>query len=495
VGSRAGTYQLTVAAADSTTLTGEDAILLTVLAAPPSTATLSPITLAITPGTRETRAIVVAVADSFGNPVARQSVQLRPPPSRPVFPVQLHRTSDSGTARFELPTAALRAGDTLTVVANGRVLASLPVTAAERVVARAKEAPPRAAAQSSAPRPADERLPDVDPSDAAALTARAESRSVAGDYSGARRDLDAALRAGADRGTVLTVLGYNSLRGGDYAAAADQFQQALRADPRHAAAATGLAYAELWRDDPRQASRRFDVLRSSPPPSYPADAAEKFRDGIARAARRDLTGAERALSAAVAAAPSWADAYYNRALVLEATDQAERAAPDFRRYLQLRPAASDRSSVARRITVLGRTPVDALTRGLMAPGLGQFYTGRPAIGAAVLAGVVGSTALALNQRTTTETRTFTNPFGRRYTDEVTVTKRPHLTAGLAAAGAIWLLGAMEASLHVANARGDVSLPSTPSSRAGTESRLRLLPVVALEPTGPAFGAAAVVGFR
>jgi tetratricopeptide (TPR) repeat protein len=211
--------------------------------------------------------------------------------------------------------------------------------------------------------------------------------------------------------------------------------------------------------------------------------------------RRDLAGAERAFTAAVTTAPSWADAYYNRALVLEADNQPERAILDFRRYLQLRPTASDSTDVARRIIILSRTPVDALTRGLIAPGLGQFYTGRPAIGAAVLAGVIGSTALALSQSTSVEKRTFTDPLGGRYTDNVTVTKRPHLTAGLAAAGAIWFVGAMEASLHARNAREEVALPSAPTRAAGGDARVQILPVLTFEPTGPAFGAAAVVRFR
>jgi tetratricopeptide (TPR) repeat protein len=295
--------------------------------------------------------------------------------------------------------------------------------------------------------------------------------------------------------TALTTMGYDALRRGDYTSAADQFQQVLRASPRQSAAATGLAYAELWRSDPRQAAHRSDVLRRSPPPVYPADAAEHFRDGIARMERRDLVGAERALSAVVTAAPSWAEAYYNRALVLQAEDQPERAMTDLQRYLQLRPTASDSGDVARRITVLSRTPVDALTRGLIAPGLGQFYTGRPALGAAILAGVIGSTAFALSQQTTTETRIFHDAFGAPYPDKVTVSKRPHLAAGLAAAGAIWLVGAMEASLHVANAKGGVPLPSGPGRAAGTAARLQLQPLVSLEPTGPAFGAAAVVRFR
>jgi hypothetical protein len=452
-GTRAGTYQLTVAAADGSPLTGDDAILLTTLPGAAAAAKVSPDTLAIVPGSRDTRELVVALTDSFGNPAARQQVQLRPPPSRPVFPVRTQQTSDSGTARFELSTSALRAGDTLTVAVDGRTIAAIPVTAPRQVATQSNGAPQSAPSGST----------------------------------GARPD--------AGRASALTALGYDALRSGNYATAADQFQQALRAAPQQPDAATGLAYAELWRSDPRQAARRSDVLRHSPPAAYSADAAEQFRDGVARVVHRDLPGAERALSAAVAAAPSWADAYYNRALVREAGDQPERAVPDLQRYLQLRPGASDSAAVAARIAALSKTPVDALTRGLMVPGLGQFYTGRPALGAAILAGVAASTALALGQRTTTETRTFTDAFGKRYTDDVTVTKRPHLTTGLAAAGAIWLLGAMEASLHVAGTRGEVPLPSAPNRAPGTSARLRIHPMITLEPTGPAFGAAAVVKFR
>lgn len=79
-------------------------------------------------------------------------------------------------------------------------------------------------------------------------------------------------------------------------------------------------------------------------------------------------------------------------------------------------------------------------------------TGRPLLGVVALGAVGGSVALALRSEDRTETRTYTDPFGQPYTDTVSVTRRPQLVAGLAAAAAVWLGAALESSTYARRSR-------------------------------------------
>jgi tetratricopeptide (TPR) repeat protein len=213
----------------------------------------------------------------------------------------------------------------------------------------------------------------------------------------------------------------------------------------------------------------------------------------------------------VDSAPNWADAYYNRALAYEQQGRTDAARSDFQSYLRLRPQAADRAEVEKHMGALGRTPREALTRGAIFPGLGQFYTGRPVFGAVVMAGVVGSTAWALQQKKSVEMHLFPGPFGGTDTVFVDVHNRPHLGVGLAVAGGLWALSALEASLHASNARGGIPLPlplgGGSEGMSGTEGRGRddggsaaderamLRPLVNVRPDGPAYGAAISISFR
>jgi TM2 domain-containing membrane protein YozV len=94
------------------------------------------------------------------------------------------------------------------------------------------------------------------------------------------------------------------------------------------------------------------------------------------------------------------------------------------------------------------SPGQALALGLIVPGAGQFYTGRPvrgaiAFGAASLVIVVGA-----SPRTTTESVPVVglDPFGNPYTYTTTrqSSSRPLLAPALAAAGVIAVVSAVEA---------------------------------------------------
>jgi hypothetical protein len=107
-------------------------------------------------------------------------------------------------------------------------------------------------------------------------------------------------------------------------------------------------------------------------------------------------------------------------------------------------------------------------RGLIVPGLGQFYTRRPIVGAIVAAGVIGSAVWAFTPGDEKVSRTFTDPFGFEHTYTAIQRGRPHMTAGLAMAGALGVGSAIEAYLYArrAQSRPTVSLRVMPAAIDG-----------------------------
>ncbi|HET7565967.1 MAG TPA: tetratricopeptide repeat protein, partial [Gemmatimonadaceae bacterium] len=449
-GTSAGSYQLTIAPADDgTTLHGANTLVLVTTPASPTSAEVSPSIIQLTARSPSHEDVVATVRDPFGNAAAFQRIELRPVHTITGLASLSATTDSSGIVHFALPTAPLRDDDTLAVAVGDRVLATIPVSAAGQITAQMLQAarfeadnrPDAAAAVYDS-------VLQAEPTNVRALLGRGAVRSLQNKTGDARQDYLAVLHLDDNNTAALTGLGYTYARSGDFATAARRFEQALHASPDESDAATGLAYAELWQFDSRQAARRSDVLDVLHPAAYPVEAAERMRAGIEQLRQRNLPAAQYAFTAAISAAPTWADAYFNRAMVYEAEGRPERALPDLQKYLQLRPNASDRGTITQHIDALRiGNPGTVLTRGLLAPGLGQLSTGRPAIGAAVLAGVVGSAMWALSTQTTTETRHFSDPFGNPYTDQVAVQHRPHLAVGAALAGTVWVLGAVEAYLH------------------------------------------------
>jgi tetratricopeptide (TPR) repeat protein len=271
-GTRVRTYRLVIAAADGATLRGGNSVVLMTLPAAPTSAALTPSVLAIDPGIRGTREVTAIVADAFGNPVPRYMVQLRPPVGRPGLSVVSRETSDSGTARFAIPTAALRDADTFTLLAGGRTVATLRVTTAPAVAAAASAVTMAAARTSglmleaarlaaSGRHAAAEAVYDsvlaVDSNIVAARLGRAYVRSWERKDDAARSDFLAVLRADSLNVSALTGLGYNYAWAGNYAEAEARFREALRIAPDNEDADKGLAYVALWRGDAREAARRF----------------------------------------------------------------------------------------------------------------------------------------------------------------------------------------------------------------------------------------------
>ncbi len=261
---------------------------------------------------------------------------------------------------------------------------------------------------------------------------------------------------------------------GDRASARDQLRQAAALDPTDADLAYQLARANDAADDATGAVREYcRFLAISPNASEAAETRERvatlgrplqlatsqpaltaFQAGVAAYERGDLASAETQFRTAITRQPSWAEAYYDRGVVLLARGDRQHALADFEQYLRLKPEAEDRVAVVARVNSL-RTPTlspsTALSLGLVIPGAGQFYTGRPVGGVFALAGTSAALAYAFTSSTrqVTEQKQGTDPFGKPYTFSETrnVSERPHMALGLAGAGAIAIGSAIEAYRH------------------------------------------------
>jgi tetratricopeptide (TPR) repeat protein len=262
---------------------------------------------------------------------------------------------------------------------------------------------------------------------------------------------------------------------GDRTAARDQLRQAATIDPANPDLAYQLARAQEAvgaTDDATAAYCRFLALAPNAPEG--AEARERlaglarnaqpaiservlapFRAGISAYEAGRYAEAETGFSNAIAQQPDWADAYYDRALTKVVRGRREQAIADLQQYLRLRPEAEDRQAVIARINTLRGSPLSpatALTLGLVIPGAGQMYTGRPAFGVITLAAAGGALAYALKSGPVTKEFVVNpkDPFGNPlppFIDTRTETGRPHLVPGLAAVGVIAGVTAIEAFVH------------------------------------------------
>lgn len=185
------------------------------------------------------------------------------------------------------------------------------------------------------------------------------------------------------------------------------------------------------------------------------EAKANFRTAVALLRRRQYAAADSVFGSVAQQVPSAPEPFFNRALARAAQGDRASAMQDFETYLQLAPQAADRVTirdVMPRLPDRVYSPSQAFVSGLAVPGLGQMSTGRPMLGVVALGAVGGAVALALRSQESTETRTYTDPFGQPYTDTVAITKRPQLVAGLAAAGAVWLGAALESSTYARRSR-------------------------------------------
>lgn len=202
------------------------------------------------------------------------------------------------------------------------------------------------------------------------------------------------------------------------------------------------------------AGERIEILSEARRGSVPEAAVQAAEAGIAAAEDGALERAGASFDQAVEAAPTWADAYYNRAVVSARMEHYEEAMRDLHRYLELRPDAPDALAVSQRIgqleslAVLGTpSPGTALTLGMLFPGMGQFYSGRGVGGLTVLALAGGAVAAGLLVREVNIRCLDGIDVGGACPPDRIVSRetlRPHLKPALGAAAVVALLGAVEA---------------------------------------------------
>ena len=290
---------------------------------------------------------------------------------------------------------------------------------------------------------------------------------------------------------------------GDSAAALAQLKEASAIDPTDSDLAYELARAyessgaganaakeycrflALAPNAPEAAEARSRVASLTPVAqrTAPSPAVAVLNDGIAAFERGKAMEAEAKFAEAIKVEPTWADAYYDRAIARATIGDNQQAATDFEEYLRLKPTAEDRIDVVARIEALRRQPLSAgqaLGLGLIIPGGGEFYTRRPLRGAIGLVGTSAAIGLALQTSTSTKRvpHTFTDPFGTTYTDTIPQrkTERPYLVPGVLVGGAIALATAIDA-YQFAKERGEpgrrLSLIAVPT-RSGIAARVSLL---------------------
>jgi tetratricopeptide (TPR) repeat protein len=299
--------------------------------------------------------------------------------------------------------------------------------------------------------------PPVAAPDLPGRDARTQARQLASNAAQAviLGDLDRA-RALLDRATELdptsSDLAYRRARVlqelGDRSAAVSEFCRVLSLDP-----AEGV-------EDARD---RLEALVAADRVAIPDSAVQAFREGLSGFDAGLLERAVASFDSATARAPQWADAVYDRGVVLARLGRRAEAARDLRRYLELHPDAPDGIAVSERIgelqsvtTTRMPSPGAALTLGIMIPGMGQFYSGRALGGMTVLALAGGAVAAGMLIEDV-QVRCLTDPGpdgscppGQVLREDVS---RPYQIAGLGTAAAITLIGAIEAFVHLRGLRG------------------------------------------
>jgi tetratricopeptide (TPR) repeat protein len=182
--------------------------------------------------------------------------------------------------------------------------------------------------------------------------------------------------------------------------------------------------------------------------------------------------------------PTDADLAYQLARAHDGAGAVADAATEYCRFLALAPNAPEALEARERIAVLSPrapdagpefltppSPGRALALGLIVPGAGQFYTGRPARGAIAFSAASLVIAVGVGQRTRDETVQLTalDPFGNPYTYTTTrrSSSRPWLAPALAAAGAIAVASAVEAFNYSRRMNDErrLALDVVPSSNA------------------------------
>jgi hypothetical protein len=180
----------------------------------------------------------------------------------------------------------------------------------------------------------------------------------------------------------------------------------------------------------------------------------EFKSAIASYDAHDWSAAAAGFGKVMTGAPALSAPVYDRGVAYARDGDNASAIRNLSRYVQLEPQAPDAPAVRARIQTLRHgIPSAGAAFGVgLLPGGGQFYTGQPILGAAVIAGAAGGIALALRTHTFTRDTMYMNPFGGFYPGTYTQTQHQTLAVGVAVAGGVTILGAIQAAI-VAHGRG------------------------------------------
>lgn len=231
------------------------------------------------------------------------------------------------------------------------------------------------------------------------------------------------------------------------------------------------------------AAERRDALLEARTAELPGSAVEAMREGLQAADQNELQEALDAFELAASEAPEWPTAAYNRGVALARLGRDQEAAASLTRYLALRPDAPDAIPVSQRIGQLQSlsvrgvpSPGAALTLGVLVPGMGQFYSGRPLGGLTVLSIAGGAVAAGLLIKEVNVRCLTTGEPGETCPPSQVVsrtTERPYLMPGIGVAVAVGIAGAVEAFFDARERRGRArALPATSTQDAGATIAVR-----------------------
>ncbi len=202
-----------------------------------------------------------------------------------------------------------------------------------------------------------------------------------------------------------------------------------------------------------------------------------FRLGLALLDDGSYDASARAFDDVVKNAPTAGEGIFNRGLARAAAGRRAAAMRDLEEFRASAPSADDRVAVGRAIEIL-RRPVyrrSATFAVGVLPGFGQFYTGRPVLGALVLAVVGSAVGAAFVERTTVEQIDDVGPNGVPAPYTVTRGERPYREAGLATAAGVSLIALIEAVSYAQRSQRGGSIlarrgaPGTVSTSSGALS--------------------------
>lgn len=285
---------------------------------------------------------------------------------------------------------------------------------------------------------------DPEAEEAARLADDASRAAILGDQQGARELLEEAARLHPGSGSI-----------------AFQLARTLRELDEETEALPWLCRSLTWDPDGVDAEAARSLMGELLPGSgAPVTrlALDAFRDGLSAYDDDRFEAAVREFSRALVENPDWAQAHYNRGVSSLQAGRTGAALSDLEDYLALAPRAQDRARVQARVEELALAGPQyrastAFFSGLVVPGMGQFYTGRPGLGSLILAGAGGAAAAGFFYREVEVQCRAVPTNGVCAPEDVAgeEERRPYLAAGLGSAAALTFLGAVHAWRRARNA--------------------------------------------